>query len=279
METAQLVQQNNENLLIEEKPLSNTNGGFVEHSNGECVATTNGDCETNKMLSKGEAIELSSSQPNVRCCNGIFIHRGLNKKNKQKLVKESQVNGSSNANGNGKCYFDSFKEKLSNGKHTQLIDDNCDIKKAQKTIVFDDRDPFKINSNVKFEYLNLFAEPNSGTYSFNPTWSFTSRLYFNLKLYLYRLLAIVIGIPSAFIWAILFALFSVIQIWLLAPIIRLFKAIFGIFKDIWSTIIDAVFGPIFQTIAHAFRSGYNSNNGCPSSVSSKSIYNEEVNVV
>jgi hypothetical protein len=102
-------------------------------------------------------------------------------------------------------------------------------------------------------------------------------LYFNLKLFIYRLLSIVIGIPSAFFCAILFALFSVIQIWLLTPCIRLFKALFAILRDIWLTIIDTVFGPIFQTIAIAFKNDYSSR--CPSSVSSKSIYNEDVNVV
>jgi hypothetical protein len=169
METTQLMLQNNENLMNDEKAVVNTNGGFVEHSNGDCIP--NG----SEALSKSEAIELSSSQKNIKCCNGLFAHRGAKKNNNKKIVKETQTNGTSN----GKCYFSSFKEKLSNGKHTQLIDEGCDVKKQKKTIVCDDRDPFKINSNVKFEYLNLFAEPNSGTYSFNPTWSFTSRVSFN----------------------------------------------------------------------------------------------------
>ena len=91
------------------------------------------------------------------------------------------------------------------------------------------------------------------------------------------MLAILIGIPSAFVCAIFFALFSVVHIWMLTPILRLFKALFGIFRDIWLTIIDAVLGPIFQTIADSFKGDWRSR--CPSSASSKSIYNEEVNVV
>lgn len=171
METTQLMQQTNENLMNEENKSSSalpgSNGGFVELTNGDCMPN-NGDCETNKML-KSEIIEMSGSHANIKCCSGMFSHKGAKKT--KKIVKEAQVNGTSN----GKCYFSTFKEKLTNGKHTQLIDE--DLKKQPKRIpVFEDRDPFKINSNIKFEYLNLFAEPNSGTYSFDPTWSFTRRV-------------------------------------------------------------------------------------------------------
>ena len=178
METTQLVQQVNENLLTEEKTIVGTDGDC--HTNGECLAN-NGDCETNKMLNKGEAIELSASHTNIRCCNGMFAKRGV-KKTTKKIVKEPQANGTSN----GKCYFSTFKEKLTNGKHTQLIDEGCDMKKPKKVPVFDDRDPFKINSNVRYEFLNVFAEPNSGTYSFDPTWSFTSRVSFYFVIFFKR---------------------------------------------------------------------------------------------
>jgi hypothetical protein len=178
METTQLMmQQNSENLLSSESNVQSieSNGG-VEHTNGDCLPN-NGDCETNKML-KSEIIEMSGSQANIRCCNGIFAQRCGGKKTK-KIVKESPA-PKSNGTSNGRCYFSTFKQKLTiNGKHTQLIDE--DLKKPTKIPVFEDRDPFKINSNLKFEFTNLFAEPNSGTYSFNPTWSFTRKVSFKLN--------------------------------------------------------------------------------------------------
>ena len=180
METTQLMQQNSENLMSNEAvQLSGSNG--VEHTNGDCLPN-NGDCETNKML-KSEIIEMSGSQANIRCCSGIFAQRGGKKV--KKIVKESPPK--SNGTSNGRCYFSTFKQKLTiNGKHTQLIDE--DLKKPTTIPVFEDRDPFKINSNLKFEYNNLFAEPNSGTYSFNPTWSFSRKVIFNLLILIKKLI-------------------------------------------------------------------------------------------
>jgi hypothetical protein len=90
-------------------------------------------------------------------------------------------------------------------------------------------------------------------------------------------LAILIGWPAAFITAIFCAVFSALHIWVINPIMRIFEAICGILRKIWFTVIDTLLGPIFQIIAIAFRGHYQSS--CPSAASSKSIYNEEVNVV
>lgn len=166
METTALVQQNqlNENVNSEDKPVVVVvvNGGsdVIGDNCNENVVNSNGDCETNKMLNKPENIEMSTSTADIRCCNGFFLRNAAKKGfNKKQIVKETQTNGNT---GNGKCYFGALKEKLSNGKHTQLVNeekcDTLDLKKAEKAQkqkkqrvppVFDDRDPFKINSNVK----------------------------------------------------------------------------------------------------------------------------------
>ena len=227
---------------------SNSKMALNENGNVELV---NGDVQANG-INKPENIEMSTSTTSIKCCNGIF------KKNntKKKIVKEvPQLNG----NSNGKCFYDSFKEKFSNGK----CKDENKIKKEKikKEIVFENRDPNQVNSSiVNFEYENVFAEPNEGTYSFNPTWSFTNKVYFHVKLFIYRLLAILIGIPAAFICAVFFALFSVTQIWILCPIIRLFKAVFGIFKELWATVIDALLGPIFQSFSQYKYAAANNQN-------------------
>lgn len=223
--------------------------GTVEGMNGD-VTKTNG-------IAKPENIEMSTSTMSIKCCNGMF------QKKKNKIVKETQTNG------NGKCYFDSLKEKIANGKTCKAEK----VEKKKKLVEYENRDPFKVNSNIKYEFVNVFAEPNEGTYSFNPTWNFTNQMFFNVKLFIYRILSVLIGIPSAFICAIFFAVFSALQIWILQPFIRVFKSFFGIVRELWATIIDCVLGPIFQSYSH-YRY---SNTNCTSS--SKSIYNDEVNVV
>jgi hypothetical protein len=71
-------------------------------------------------------------------------------------------------------------------------------------------------------------------------------MFFHMKLFIYRLLAFVIGIPAAFIWAILFAIFSAVQIWLWNPLFKLFQALLGLIRNVWCTIVDTVLGPFFQ---------------------------------
>jgi len=259
-ETTQLMQQSNGSVGVVsngtvEQPL---NGGLV---NGGCVVVVQ--CENGAVV--GEAVvengelkpistEMSTSTASLKCCTGLWNH-----KRKFKIVKETQTpsqngNGVSVAqngngivtNGVGSNFYNTLKEKLANGKSC-----NGKVKEAKqprpvRATGYVERDSLHINSHISYEFNNVFAEPNNGTWSFNPIWQFTNSMYFYLKLWLYRFFAIIIGIPSAFIWAIFFALFSVVQIWLLSPLLRLFKAFFGIIRDIWCTIVDTVFGPIFQ---------------------------------
>lgn len=258
METTKLMQTQSETNTLDTKADTKSLKGENDANQGESCDLTN-----------KENVDLSASSQSVKCCNGFLAKT---KFKKQKVAKGPELNG------NGKCYFASFKEKFGNGKHH--VEKKCDDPESlKKSVIFEDRDPFKINSHIKLEFAHVFAEPNTGTYSFNPVWSFTNRMYFSIKLFFYRLFSILIGIPFAFVFSIIFALLSVLQIWCLNPVLRLFKAFFGIIRDIWCMIIDTVFGPIVQLFYTHRQYQSSTSSNCTSTVSSKSIYNEDGNIV
>jgi len=83
------------------------------------------------------------------------------------------------------------------------------------------RDGKAINADVSLEFDDVLAEP-SGALSIDPIWQISFVLFSQTKLWLYRIAAAIVAVPAALLWALVFALITVVYIWILAPALRLF---------------------------------------------------------
>jgi len=83
------------------------------------------------------------------------------------------------------------------------------------------RDGKAINADVSLEFDDVLAEP-AGALSIDPIWQISFVLFSQTKLWLYRIAAAIVAVPAALLWALVFALITVVYIWILAPALRLF---------------------------------------------------------
>jgi len=77
----------------------------------------------------------------------------------------------------------------------------------------------------------VLAEPTSAQ-GFEWVWRLTFLVFSGVKLWTYRLLAAVVAVPAALLWGVVFAVVSVLYIWVLAPLIRLLEFDFYIIKRV-----------------------------------------------
>ncbi|GAB5568711.1 caveolin-2 isoform X1 [Prionailurus iriomotensis] len=75
-----------------------------------------------------------------------------------------------------------------------------------------DRDPHRLNSNLKVGFEDVIAEPVS-THSFDKVWICSHALFEISKYVIYKFLTLFLAIPLAFAAGILFATLSCLHIW------------------------------------------------------------------
>lgn len=68
----------------------------------------------------------------------------------------------------------------------------------------------------------MLAEPNS-TQGFDGVWKLAFIVFSQTKLWLYRLLAAVVAVPASILWGLVFAVVTVLYVWVLSPAIKLFE--------------------------------------------------------
>ena len=79
---------------------------------------------------------------------------------------------------------------------------------------------------LQIGFDDVLAEPYNA-HGFEGVWKLAFVLFSETKGWLYRLFAALIAVPCALLWALVFALVSVLYIWIGAPLLGLFD--FGIY--------------------------------------------------
>ncbi|XP_038637281.1 caveolin-2-like [Scyliorhinus canicula] len=100
-------------------------------------------------------------------------------------------------------------------------------------------------SQVPFE--DVIAEP-ADTQSLDSIWICSYVSFECIKLVLYKVLTLVLAIPLAFVFGILFAIITYIHIWFLMPIVKTFMIMQPTFSIIWKTLMDAFISPLYQSM-------------------------------
>jgi hypothetical protein len=77
-------------------------------------------------------------------------------------------------------------------------------------------------SCLQLSFDDVLAEPSSAM-GFDGIWKLSFILFSHTKLWFYRLFAAILALPAAIIWGFIFSVISVVYIWILAPVLRLFE--------------------------------------------------------
>merc|ERR1712024_46748 len=109
------------------------------------------------------------------------------------------------------------------------------------------RDKDGINVEVDLDFSDVLAEPSSA-HGFDPLWRLSFILFSNTKLWLYRLLSALLVLPLSLLWAVVFALITIIYVWVVRPVIKIVEVVFAVFKKVWVSILSATVEPLFASV-------------------------------
>jgi len=114
-----------------------------------------------------------------------------------------------------------------------------------------DRDEKRINDHVNIHFEDLIGEPDP-THGVEFVWRLTYLLFNATRFWVYRLLAAIIAIPLAILWAIIFAFINIGTIWCFTPSLRIFDIIIHHIHRVWSGLVRVVLDPFFASAALCF---------------------------
>ncbi|KAJ8361171.1 hypothetical protein SKAU_G00176960 [Synaphobranchus kaupii] len=113
--------------------------------------------------------------------------------------------------------------------------------------VVKDRDPKGINDCLKVTFEDVIAEPPS-VRSFDKVWLWSHALFEVSRLWFYRIISLLLGVPLALIAGVLFALLSCLHIWLIMPCVQLILINMHWVQTIWASILDITISPLFSSM-------------------------------
>jgi len=114
-----------------------------------------------------------------------------------------------------------------------------------------DRDEKKVNDHINIQFEDVIGEPDP-THGFEFVWRLTYLLFNATRFWFYRIIAAIIAIPLALLWALIFAFINVATIWLITPSLRIFDILLHYAHRIWSGLVRAVLDPFFASGALLF---------------------------
>merc|ERR1712079_634507 len=109
------------------------------------------------------------------------------------------------------------------------------------------RDKDGINVEVDLDFSDVLAEPSSA-HGFDPLWRLSFILFSNTKLWLYKLLSALLVLPLSLLWAVVFALITIVYVWVVRPVIKVVEVVFAVFKKVWVSILSATVEPLFASV-------------------------------
>merc|ERR1712027_84058 len=109
------------------------------------------------------------------------------------------------------------------------------------------RDKSGINMEIDLDFSDVLAEPSSA-HGFDPLWRLSFILFSNTKLWLYSLLSALLVLPLSLLWAVVFALITIVYVWVVRPVIKIVEVVFAVFKKVWISILSATVEPLFASV-------------------------------
>lgn len=102
------------------------------------------------------------------------------------------------------------------------------------------------------DFFNVIAEPDASAYNFRLFHGISHDVYHYSKLFIYRLLTVIVGIPLMLFWGLLFGIYTFLMIWLAVPTRRLMQSCIAEAGLYVQTACDAAIGPLYRSMGQLF---------------------------
>uniref|UniRef100_A0AC34RJB6 Caveolin n=1 Tax=Panagrolaimus sp. JU765 TaxID=591449 RepID=A0AC34RJB6_9BILA len=126
-------------------------------------------------------------------------------------------------------------------------------KEQQPTFGLDmiNRDEKSLQTTIDLGFSDIFGEPDA-VRSINGIWKVTNCVFLAVRSFFYKLITLIVAIPLAIIFGLLFAIVSALNVFVCVPVGRLLQVpAQWIFKT-WNCLISNVFDPVFRSIGLCF---------------------------
>merc|ERR1712174_58888 len=100
----------------------------------------------------------------------------------------------------------------------------------------EDRDPKRLNGEVKINFEEIIAEPE-GYHSSKYIWHLSNEVYRFFKDIMYQVFSLIFGVPLAAFWGLIFAFVACTHVWFYSPLKRSHKTKMGCISEFWSVIL------------------------------------------
>lgn len=95
---------------------------------------------------------------------------------------------------------------------------------------------------------NVIGEPDRSAYTFQGVHTVATNVYHYVKLFIYRLLTTILGLPLMFVWGIVFGVYTFSMIWIMTPARRLSQSLLIEYGTCVQMASDAIIAPVFRAI-------------------------------
>merc|ERR1711983_690037 len=94
------------------------------------------------------------------------------------------------------------------------------------------------------------AEP-SAAQGFEWVWKLAFVVFSQTKTWLYKIFSAILAVPAALLWALVFALLTVVYIWILSPALKLFDLTLAVVKRVVG-LMKVTVEPVCSAFGHVF---------------------------
>ncbi|CAF0754580.1 unnamed protein product [Rotaria sp. Silwood1] len=129
---------------------------------------------------------------------------------------------------------------------------NDNVNPSIPTVTSDNRDPNGINRHLQLNFFNVIAEPDPSAYNFKFLHEIANKVYQYSKLFIYRLLTSLVGLPLMLAWGLIFGIYTFAMIWIAVPIRRLCQSVIAECGFYTQTMSDAIIAPIFRSLGQIY---------------------------
>ncbi|KAI2803562.1 Caveolin-1 [Blomia tropicalis] len=110
------------------------------------------------------------------------------------------------------------------------------------------RDQHSINEHVNVDFEDVIGEPD-GNHGIDGAYGVSLQSFELVKFWVYRILMVIISIPMAVVWGVVFAFLSLFSVWLLTPAFRVLDIFLYFVHRLWNALVRTFLDPLFMSIS------------------------------
>ncbi|XP_051931476.1 caveolin-2 [Hippocampus zosterae] len=134
-----------------------------------------------------------------------------------------------------------FHDQEEKSIHSSSLVDISDTKP-----LLDVRDPRGMNDCLKVTFEDVIAEPVS-VRSGDRVWIWSHALFEVCRIWVYRIITVLLAIPMSVLSGILFAVLSCIHIWMISPCIKCILIGTRWLQNLWGVVLDVIARPLLTS--------------------------------